>query len=68
LPSAADPALGKLWLCRVPDRRHSANYAYAECQIATLGKWFFKKFDSFLCRVPDQVALGNLVRHIDEVC
>jgi len=52
LPSAANPALGKLWLCRVPDRRHSANYAYTECQIAALGKGFLKKLIHFFaeCR------------------
>jgi len=47
LPSAKTKALGKLHLCRVPEKRHSAKTHFAVCRKKTLGK-------IHLCRVPEK--------------
>ena len=40
-------ALGKIHLCRVPEKRHSAKTHFAECRKMALGK-------IHICRVPKQ--------------
>ena len=47
LPSAKKMALGKMPLCRVPKKRHSAKTYFAECQKMALGK-------IHLCRVSEK--------------
>ena len=53
LPSAKKIALGKIHLCQVPEKRHSAKTHFAECRKMALGK-------IHLCRVPKK-TLGKAI-------